>query len=98
MLDIGSLVSCRGSPLRQSATSQGSLFTTEAWSFFKLLDADAGGSVEIEEFLILGAACQRRQGDEMGKNTHDKPLNVKPGFSNHQFIERGVTWSNAFKW
>ena len=26
----------------------------EAWSFFKLLDADAGGCVEINEFLMLG--------------------------------------------
>ena len=27
---------------------------SEAWSFFKLLDADAGGCVEINEFLMLG--------------------------------------------
>jgi hypothetical protein len=42
----------------QSATSLRifkSPLTAKAWSFFKLLDADAGGSVNIEEFLILGS-------------------------------------------
>ena len=42
----------------QSATSLRTFkspLTAKAWSFFKLLDADAGGSVEIEELLILGS-------------------------------------------
>lgn len=32
----------------------------EAWSFFKLLDADAGGCVEINEFLMLGTGGERK--------------------------------------
>ena len=31
----------------------------DAWSFFKLLDQDAGGSVEVEEFLM---GCLRLRG------------------------------------
>ena len=52
--DVGSCV-YRVSPIRHGTNLLVSVYMAKAWSFFKLLDADAGGSVEIEEFLILGS-------------------------------------------
>lgn len=50
----------------------------DAWSFFKLLDADAGGSVEIEEFLM---GCLRLRGQataiDVGKILQDQEFLIK---------------------
>lgn len=50
----------------------------DAWSFFKLLDADAGGSVEIEEFLM---GCLRLRGQataiDVGKILQDQDFLIK---------------------
>lgn len=50
----------------------------DAWSFFKLLDLDAGGSVEIEEFF---KGCLRLRGQargvDLGKLLHDQRWLIK---------------------
>ncbi|CAE7880335.1 CACNA1H [Symbiodinium sp. KB8] len=50
----------------------------DAWSFFKLLDLDAGGEVEIDEFLM---GCLRLRGNaravDVGKLIHDQTWLIK---------------------
>lgn len=50
----------------------------DAWSFFKLLDLDDGGDVEIEEFLM---GCLRLRGTaraiDIGKIIHDQTWLIK---------------------
>jgi len=50
----------------------------DAWSFFKLLDADAGGCVEINEFLM---GCLRFRGQatavDVGKILQDQEWMIK---------------------
>eukprot|EP00438_Fugacium_kawagutii_P024656 Skav213935 [mRNA] locus=scaffold2679:143658:153612:- [translate_table: standard] len=47
----------------------------DAWSFFKLLDTDGGGSIELEEFFL---GCLRLGGNarglELGKVLQDANL------------------------
>ncbi|CAJ1383570.1 unnamed protein product [Effrenium voratum] len=54
------------------------LDVSDAWSFFKLLDLDAGGSVEIEEFLM---GCLHLRGTaraiDVGKIIHDQAWLIK---------------------
>mmetsp|Transcript_61368 Transcript_61368/g.110120 ORF Transcript_61368/g.110120 Transcript_61368/m.110120 type:complete len:233 (+) Transcript_61368:2-700(+) len=50
----------------------------DAWSFFKLLDLDSGGEVEIDEFLM---GCLRLRGParavDVGKLIHDQTWLIK---------------------
>eukprot|EP00435_Cladocopium_sp_Y103_P010346 s886_g2.t1 len=45
------------------------LDVTDAWSFFKLLDSDGGGAVEVEEFLL---GCLRLRGQEELQGLNNK--------------------------
>ena len=61
----------------------------DAWSFFKLLDADAGGSVEIEEFLM---GCLRLRGQataiDVGKILQDQEWMIKNQDNFYQYMDR----------
>lgn len=50
----------------------------DAWSFFKLLDKDSGGAVEVEEFLM---GCLRLRGQatamDVGKIINDQTWLIK---------------------
>lgn len=50
----------------------------DAWSFFKMLDLDSGGEVEIDEFLM---GCLRLRGNaravDVGKLIHDQNWLIK---------------------
>eukprot|EP00439_Symbiodinium_sp_Y106_P053568 s540_g7.t1 len=60
---------------------------SDAWSFFKLLDMDGGGSVEIEEFLM---GCLRLRGAaraiDVSKIIHDQRL----------FLHQGTVCADAY--
>jgi len=60
----------------------------DAWSFFKLLDLDAGGSVEIEEFF---KGCLRLRGQargvDLGKLLHDQRWLIKAQGRFQSYVE-----------
>eukprot|EP00434_Breviolum_minutum_P036483 symbB.v1.2.032326.t1/scaffold3869.1/size49035/1 len=60
----------------------------DAWSFFKLLDLDAGGAVEIEEFLM---GCLRLRGSaraiDIAKLIHDQAWLLKNQSHFWTFVE-----------
>jgi len=60
----------------------------DAWSFFKLLDLDGGGSVEIEEFF---KGCLRLRGQaravDIGKIMHDQTWMIKSQGRFHTYME-----------
>jgi len=60
----------------------------DAWGFFKLLDRDGGGSVEIEEFL---KGCLRFRGQakaiDVGQVMHDQAWLIKNQGRFHTFME-----------
>jgi len=60
----------------------------DAWSFFKLLDIDAGGAVEIEEFF---KGCLRLRGQargvDVGKIMHDQTWLLRNQGHFHTFME-----------
>ncbi|CAJ1365507.1 unnamed protein product [Effrenium voratum] len=61
---------------------------SDAWSFFKLLDLDGGGSVEIEEFLM---GCLRLRGQtsamDVAKVINDVGWLMKSQGTFHKFVE-----------
>lgn len=63
----------------------------DAWSFFKLLDADAGGSVEIEEFLM---GCLRLRGQataiDVGKILQDQEWMIKSQDKFYRYMDRAI--------
>ncbi|CAJ1383392.1 unnamed protein product [Effrenium voratum] len=63
----------------------------DAWSFFKLLDLDAGGSVEIEEFF---KGCLRLRGQargvDVGKLLHDQRWLIKAQGRFQTYVEAKV--------
>ncbi|CAE7665586.1 Scn10a [Symbiodinium pilosum] len=60
----------------------------DAWSFFKLLDRDGGGSVEIEEFL---KGCLRFRGQakaiDIGQLLHDQNWLIRHQSRFHTYME-----------
>ena len=64
------------------------LMFTKAWSFFKLLDLDSGGAVEIEEFLM---GCLRLRGSaraiDIAKLIHDQAWLLKNQSHFWTFVE-----------
>ncbi|CAE6951294.1 Cacna1c [Symbiodinium natans] len=60
----------------------------DAWSFFKLLDLDGGGAVEIEEFF---KGCLRLRGQaravDIGKIMHDQTWLIKSQGRFHTYME-----------
>eukprot|EP00434_Breviolum_minutum_P040405 symbB.v1.2.035903.t1/scaffold4944.1/size47168/8 len=60
----------------------------DAWSFFKLLDKDSGGAVEVEEFLM---GCLRLRGQatamDVGKIINDQTWLIKNQGKFHAYIE-----------
>jgi len=60
----------------------------DAWSFFKLLDLDSGGSVEVEEFF---KGCLRFRGQargvDVGKILHDQAWLIKSQGQFQTFME-----------
>ncbi|CAE7353892.1 Lmf1, partial [Symbiodinium sp. CCMP2456] len=60
----------------------------DAWSFFKLLDEDAGGAVEIEEFLM---GCLRLRGQatamDVGKIINDQQWLIRNQGKFHAYME-----------
>lgn len=60
----------------------------DAWSFFKLLDKDCGGAVEVEEFLM---GCLRLRGQasamDVGKIINDQTWLIKNQGKFHAYIE-----------
>ncbi|CAE7943903.1 unnamed protein product, partial [Symbiodinium necroappetens] len=60
----------------------------DAWSFFKLLDEDAGGAVEIEEFL-MGCLLLRGQATAMdvGKIINDQQWLIRNQGKFHAYME-----------
>ena len=60
----------------------------DAWSFFKLLDLDSGGAVEIEEFLM---GCLRLRGSaraiDIAKLIHDQAWLLKNQSHFWTFVE-----------
>ncbi|CAE7434911.1 SCN11A [Symbiodinium natans] len=60
----------------------------DAWSFFKLLDQDGGGSVEIEEFL---KGCLRFRGQakaiDIGQLLHDQSWLIRHQSRFHTYME-----------
>ena len=60
----------------------------DAWSFFKLLDADGGGLVEIEEFLM---GCLRLRGQataiDVGRILQDQTWLICNQDRFHQYVE-----------
>jgi len=60
----------------------------DAWGFFKMLDKDGGGSVEIEEFL---KGCLRFRGQakaiDMGQLLHDQAWLLRHQSRFHTFME-----------
>eukprot|EP00913_Durusdinium_trenchii_P033037 g30928.t1 len=63
----------------------------DAWSFFKLLDLDAGGAVEIEEFL---QGCLRLRGEaramDVVKIVHDQGWLIRQQSRFWTFMEEQV--------
>lgn len=61
---------------------------SDAWSFFKLLDMDGGGAVEIEEFLM---GCLRLRGNaramDMAKMMFDQNWLIKSQGQFQKFVE-----------
>ena len=49
---------------------------SEAWSFFKLLDLDDGGDVEIEAWRGTGPAMTRRVQESVWYIVHRPDLNI----------------------
>ena len=70
----------------------------DAWSFFKLLDADGGGAVELEEFFL---GCLRFRGQaraiEVGKVLQDQQWLIKNHGHFQSFVE-SATWSARQHW
>eukprot|EP00434_Breviolum_minutum_P005824 symbB.v1.2.005135.t1/scaffold226.1/size261315/14 len=64
------------------------LDVSDAWSFFKLLDADGGGSVEVEEFLL---GCLRLRGQaramDIAKLSFDQHWLIKNQGKFQNFVE-----------
>lgn len=60
----------------------------DAWTFFKLLDMDAGGAVEIEEFLL---GCLRLRGNakamDIAKLCHDQTWLIREQARFWEFVE-----------
>ncbi|CAE7025570.1 Scn11a [Symbiodinium sp. CCMP2456] len=60
----------------------------DAWSFFKLLDQDGGGSVEVEEFL---RGCLRFRGNakaiDIGQLLHDQSWLIRHQSRFHTYME-----------
>lgn len=60
----------------------------DAWTFFKLLDMDSGGAVEIEEFLM---GCLRLRGNakamDIAKLCHDQTWLIKEQARFWEFVE-----------
>eukprot|EP00434_Breviolum_minutum_P005825 symbB.v1.2.005136.t1/scaffold226.1/size261315/15 len=67
------------------------LDVSDAWSFFKLLDADGGGSVEVEEFLL---GCLRLRGQaramDIAKLSFDQHWLIKSQGRFQQFVEEAI--------
>lgn len=64
----------------------------DAWSFFKLLDLDSGGAIEIEEFLM---GCLRLRGSaramDMAKLCHDQAWLIRNQSRFWSFVEEELT-------
>eukprot|EP00913_Durusdinium_trenchii_P001241 g1143.t1 len=60
----------------------------DAWSFFKLLDLDSGGAIEVEEFLM---GCLRLRGNaramDMAKLCHDQAWLIRNQSRFWNFVE-----------
>jgi len=69
---------------------------SDAWSFFKLLDMDGGGAVEIEEFLM---GCLRLRGQaramDMAKLMFDQTWMIKSQGQFQQFVETELLRLNS---
>jgi len=64
----------------------------DAWSFFKLLDLDSGGAIEVEEFLM---GCLRLRGSaramDMAKLCHDQAWLIRNQSRFWSFVEEELT-------
>ena len=62
----------------------------DAWAFFKLLDSDGGGSVDVEEFFM---GCLRFRGQakamDVGQLIQDQTSMIKNQGKFHSFMEAG---------
>lgn len=67
----------------------------DAWSFFKLLDTDGGGSIELEEFFM---GCLRLGGNarglELGKVLQDQQWLIRSQGKFQNFVEMELSQIN----
>lgn len=72
------------------------LDVTDAWSFFKLLDSDGGGAVEVEEFLL---GCLRLGGHaramDIAKLTYDQTWLIKSQGNFFEIVKDSALQGNA---
>lgn len=83
------------SPTVQQLLETLGLDVWDAWSFFKLLDTDGGGSIELEEFFL---GCLRLGGNarglELGKVLQDQQWLIRSQGKFQNFVETELSQIN----